>query len=74
MRKRTIVVLALAVFAVAPTFGQAKQILTFVLTLEAKSLDPTVTAETAADFVYTFLRLMNPASGAEYAALATTYI
>jgi oligopeptide transport system substrate-binding protein len=130
MRKRMALVLAVAAIAGFAAFAQAKQRLTFVLTLEAKSLDPTVTAETgagpitdncfeglvrldaaskfqpaaaekwevskdglvytftirkdakwsdgkslvAADFVYTFTRLMDPASGAEYAALATTYI
>jgi oligopeptide transport system substrate-binding protein len=130
MTKRMALILAVALVAVFTAVGETKQTLTFVLTLEAKSLDPTVTAETASgpiadncfeglvrldadnkfqpaaaekwtvskdglvytftirkgakwsdgkpltasDFVYTFTRLMTPATGAEYAALGTTYI
>jgi oligopeptide transport system substrate-binding protein len=131
VKKRTLTILAIALLALgAASAAGAKQKLTFVLTLEAKSLDPTISAETGAapimencfeglihidkdgkfqpasaeswavskdgltytfklrkdakwsdgkpvtarDFVYSFTRLMDPASGAEYAALATTYI
>lgn len=130
MKKRAFLAIVLVAIALAAAGAQAKQRLTFVLTLEAKSLDPTITAETGAapimencfeglihidkdgkfqpaaaeswavskdglsytfklrktakwsdgkavtakDFVYSFARLMDPASGAEYASLGSTYI